>query len=105
MVNKPGWSKLESDLKLVLEKVDLKLEKTFTNEHGLVKLVFEPTEDRSLRILADILSWYYERQFVKACQECGKWGTRRKDLPSYPTLCHPCYVMAYNQFHESQEKE
>jgi hypothetical protein len=102
MLNKTGWLKLENELNLVLEKINLKMINAFTNEHGLVIFEFEKTEDIALQKLGEILAWYYQRIAAKTCQSCGKWGSRRKDLPLYPTLCHLCYVLAYNEFHESQ---
>jgi hypothetical protein len=102
MLNNPGWNKLENELNPILKKVNLKMINTFINEHGLLKLEFEQTEDEVISALGKILTFYYERMAAKTCQECGAWASRRKDLPTLPTLCFQCYIPVYNKFHESQ---
>lgn len=102
MLNKSGWNKFDNELNPILERLNLKVINISINEHGLLKIEFDQTEDSTISSIANILSFYYERMAAKTCQECGGWASRRKDLPNFPTLCSRCYIFAYNEFYESQ---
>lgn len=101
--DKTGWSDLEKKLEMINSFLKVKPVKGFTDEHGLLKLEYEQINDPALQEIVNIISWYFERQAAKICQQCGALGYRRKVFPENPTLCQRCYIFEYNKRYDSKE--
>ena len=98
---KPGWTDIESKLNSINTFLNVKPESSFIDEHGLLKIVYPDSGDSNLQELLTIITWYFERQAAKICQQCGALGFRRRVFTESPTLCQTCYVFAYNDRYES----
>jgi len=98
---KPGWTDIESKLNSINTFLNVKPESSFIDHHGLLKIVYPSADNTDLQELLNIITWYFERQAAKICQQCGALGFRRRVFSENPTLCQQCYVFEYNNRFES----
>ena len=49
----------------------------------------------------DSLEFKLERLSARLCEQCGKYGIRRTNLPIIQCLCTSCYALQYSEQHDS----
>jgi hypothetical protein len=66
--------------------------------NGMLSVKFhrDLTLDEQEFILYSI-EYRVERLTAKICEECGKYGLRRTELPLIQTLCTSCYALKYSE--------
>lgn len=71
-------------------------------KNGMLKVTFDKalTSDEQQFIL-DSIEYRVERLTAKICEECGKYGLRRTDLPTIQSLCTACYAIKYSEHNTS----
>lgn len=70
--------------------------------NGMLQVRFDKslTSDEQAFIL-DSIEYRAERLSAKICEECGKYGLRRTELPTIQTLCTTCYAIKYSEHNTS----
>ncbi len=67
-------------------------------KNGMLSVVFLRSDSTSdiEEFILDSLEYKIERISAKLCEECGKYGLRRKELPIPQTLCTSCYAFKFS---------
>jgi hypothetical protein len=68
-------------------------------KNGMLSVIFKRTDltNQAQEFILKSVEYRIERLTAKICEECGRHGLRRTDLPTIQTLCTTCYALKYSE--------
>jgi len=96
-----GWYSLIDKVNDILKKLSFGEIESIKREHAMLKIKFGQRLDKLEQYILDSISHRIERESVRLCEGCGKFGARRMNLTVPQCLCIECYALKYNDMMES----
>ena len=93
-----GWSRLLDMVDEVLLYLgDKCIVTSVTRHNGMLRIEFANTTNTGQDHIQDAIAYRIERMSAKLCENCGRYGLRRTELPTIQTLCTSCYAIKYSE--------
>lgn len=96
-----GWHQLLEILDSIDAEDRLLPVKNLNRSNGMLVVEFGETDNHAVKFIQDAVAYKIERMSAKLCEECGKYGFRRTELPETQTLCTACFAIKYSDVSES----
>lgn len=88
-----GWNTLFDLLNEV--EADHFIVDNVQRHNGMMKVTFKLDS-----FITQAIAYRIERMSAKLCEQCGRHGFRRTELPTIQALCTNCYALKYNELDE-----
>jgi hypothetical protein len=106
MINKEdniglGWNSLIGKVEGIISILPFAKIASISKVHTMLNIKFVQVLDKHEQYVLDCIAYKIERESAKVCEDCGKPGIRRRNLPIVQVLCTVCYALKYNALMES----
>lgn len=96
-----GWNSLIDKVEGIIHILPFAKIISISKVHTMLNIKFVQVLDKHEQYVLDCIAYKIERESAKVCEDCGKPGIRRSNLPIVQVLCTVCYALKYNAFMES----
>lgn len=100
-----GWYSLVEKAHVISEIIPFANILDISKNNAMLQILFEPVLDKHQQYVLDCIAYKIERESARLCEDCGKYGVRRLNLPTIQNLCTACYALKYNAYVESLTEE